>query len=102
MNISDNIIIAQEVVHSMKLNGKVGWMPIKIDLEKAYDRLRWSFIRNTLEDIGLLGLLIDRITLVLILVPLKSYGMVNCLMLSFLQEGFTKAIPFRCICLSCV
>ena len=37
---SDNIIVAQEVIHSMKtMKGKKGFMTIKIDLEKAYDRL---------------------------------------------------------------
>lgn len=37
---SDNIIIAQEVIHSMRTNrGAKGWMAIKIDLEKAYDWL---------------------------------------------------------------
>lgn len=50
----DNIVIAQEVIHSMKnRKGAVGWMAIKIDLEKAYDRLNWGFIRDTLQDIGL-------------------------------------------------
>nr|KYP53454.1 Retrovirus-related Pol polyprotein LINE-1 [Cajanus cajan] len=51
---TDNIIITQEVIHSMKRrSGKKGWMAIKIDLEKAYDRLKWKFIKDTLEDIGL-------------------------------------------------
>nr|KYP71396.1 Retrovirus-related Pol polyprotein LINE-1 [Cajanus cajan] len=51
---SDNIIITQEVVHSMRnKKGKVGWMAIKIDLEKAYDRLKWCFVKDTLQDIGL-------------------------------------------------
>lgn len=50
----DNIVIAQEVIHSMKnRKGAVGWMAIKIDLEKAYDRLNWVFIKDTLQDIGL-------------------------------------------------
>lgn len=43
-NIHDNIIVAQEILHSMRnKKGKTGWMAIKIDLEKAYDRLSWSF-----------------------------------------------------------
>lgn len=50
----DNIIVVQEIFHSMKKKkGKKGWMAIKLDLEKAYDRLSWSFIKDTLEDIGL-------------------------------------------------
>ena len=46
--IMDNIIIYQEVLNSMRRNtsGK-GYMLIKVDLEKAYDRLSWSFIRDT-------------------------------------------------------
>lgn len=37
---SDNIVIAQEVFHSMRSKkGKKGWMSTKVDLEKAYDRL---------------------------------------------------------------
>ncbi|KAH1096690.1 hypothetical protein J1N35_013611 [Gossypium stocksii] len=44
-NISDNVIIAQEVIHSM-CSRKAGrnWMAIKLDLEKAYDKVSWEFI----------------------------------------------------------
>nr|KYP48048.1 LINE-1 reverse transcriptase isogeny [Cajanus cajan] len=50
----DNIIIFQEVIHSMRYkSGNKGWMAIKIDLEKAYDRLKWNFVKDTLQDIGL-------------------------------------------------
>ena len=37
---TNNIVIAQEAIHSMRnKKGKVGWMTIKMDLEKANDRL---------------------------------------------------------------
>lgn len=52
-SITDNIIIAQEVIHSMKKKtGKKGWLAIKVDLEKAFDKLSWAFIQDTLEDVG--------------------------------------------------
>ena len=45
----DNVIIVQEIIHSMeKTKGRGGYMAIKIDLKKAYDNLEWSFIRDTL------------------------------------------------------
>ncbi|KAH1073528.1 hypothetical protein J1N35_025856 [Gossypium stocksii] len=47
-NISDNIVI-----HTMKSSkGKKGWMVIKVDLEKAYDKIRWDFLKDTLIDAG--------------------------------------------------
>lgn len=50
----DNIIMAQEIFHSMRMKrGKKWWMAVKLDLEKAYDRLNWSLIKETLQDIGL-------------------------------------------------
>ena len=45
----DNAIIVQELIHTMgKAKGKGGYMALKIDLEKAYDKLEWSFIRDML------------------------------------------------------
>ena len=45
----DNAIIVQEVIHTIgKTRGKVGYMALKIDLEKAYDKFEWSFIRSML------------------------------------------------------
>ena len=53
-HIVNNIVIAQEVVHSMhKKIGKKWLMTIKVDLEKAYDRLNWYFIFYTLQQTGL-------------------------------------------------
>ena len=46
---TDNAIIVQELVHTIgKAKGKEGYMAIKIDLEKAYDKLEWDFIRERL------------------------------------------------------
>ncbi|KAE8676059.1 hypothetical protein F3Y22_tig00111634pilonHSYRG00065 [Hibiscus syriacus] len=40
--------LSEEVVHSMRLKkGKIGYMAIKIDLGKTYDRLEWPFIDDT-------------------------------------------------------
>ena len=41
----DNAIIVQELIHSIcRKKGAVGYMVIKLYLEKAYDKLEWSFI----------------------------------------------------------
>ncbi|XP_019172460.1 PREDICTED: uncharacterized protein LOC109167844 [Ipomoea nil] len=51
--ISDNVLIFQEVMHSMRdKRGTKGFMEIKLDLEKAYDLLSWNFIQDTLEHVG--------------------------------------------------
>lgn len=48
---TDNITVAQEVKHSLrKMKGRRGIIAIKVDLEKAYDRLRWDFIGETLTE----------------------------------------------------
>ena len=46
-NILDGVVILHETVHEMhtkKLNGVV----FKIDFEKAYDKVKWSFLQQTL------------------------------------------------------
>ena len=59
---TDNAIIVQELIHSIsKAKGKEGYMAIKIDLEKAYDKLEWSFIRERLFHINLPTNLIELI-----------------------------------------
>ena len=47
---SDNIILVQEVIHTLKYRkGRTGYVAIKLDLEKAYDWLEWGFIKETLD-----------------------------------------------------
>ena len=58
----DNTIIVQELIHTMgKTKGRGGYMALKIDLEKAYDKLEWSFIKDMLIRFNLPRKLIDLI-----------------------------------------
>lgn len=51
---NDNVIIAQKIIHSLgQKKGRVGYMALKIDLEKAYDKIEWSFIRDMLIRVNL-------------------------------------------------
>lgn len=53
--ISNNILVAHEVVHFLKLkrSRKTGFMSIKLDTSKAYDRLEWKFLEKTMQNMGL-------------------------------------------------
>ena len=45
----DNVLVAQEFFYALdKKKGKEGYMAIKVDLEKAYDRMEWCFIHKVL------------------------------------------------------
>ena len=58
----DNFVIAQELIHSLdNKRGKVGFMAIKVDLAKAYDRLEWPFIHKVLKAFHFPQMLIDLI-----------------------------------------
>lgn len=47
--IQDNYLVAVELFHSMKHKSeRMGWMAIKGDMEKAYDRVEWSFLLTIL------------------------------------------------------
>jgi len=47
----DGIIVAQEVIHSLKKLRNKGIM-IKFDLEKAYDKLSWEYLQRILKAYG--------------------------------------------------
>lgn len=47
----DNIIIIEEVLeHIQKNKGRKHFMIIKLDMEKAFDEIEWSFIRTILNE----------------------------------------------------
>lgn len=52
--IQDNIVIAHEFFHHLKRKkeGKLGELGLKIDMNKAYDRVEWDFLQKVMEKMG--------------------------------------------------
>lgn len=52
--ISHNIMISYEIMQYMKrkTKGENGWMALKLDMSKAYDRVEWGFLKEMLTKLG--------------------------------------------------
>ncbi|KAL8156575.1 hypothetical protein AgCh_001610 [Apium graveolens] len=53
-NISDNVLVAFELLHFMKRKnyGSNGEVALKLDVSKAYDRVNWNYLNNRMEQMG--------------------------------------------------
>jgi hypothetical protein len=49
--IMDNILVAYETLHTMhtRMLSKLGYMGIKLDMSKAYDRMKWAFLEAVMK-----------------------------------------------------
>lgn len=55
--ISDNVMVYYEIMHfiKQKRRGKEGYMALKLDMSKAYDRIEWEYLRAVLMKMGFSG-----------------------------------------------
>lgn len=50
---NDNIVVVQELIHTLRhKEGYKGSSILKVDLEKAYDRIDWGFLESVLPYTG--------------------------------------------------
>lgn len=53
-SITDNVLVAFEVLHFMKRknHGAVGEVALKLDVSKAYDRVDWRYLKERMVQMG--------------------------------------------------
>ncbi|XP_060190564.1 uncharacterized protein LOC132619785 [Lycium barbarum] len=51
-SIVENILLAQEIVHDIRIRGNPANVIIKLDMAKAYDRVSWLFLTKVLRRMG--------------------------------------------------
>jgi hypothetical protein len=73
--ITDNILAAYETMHTMQtwMWSKVGYMGLKLDMSKAYDRVEWNFLEAMMSKLGFDA---RWIRLVMVCVQSVSYSVV--------------------------
>lgn len=58
-NITENILFAQEIIKDIGKRNKNVNVVVKLDIEKAYDRVSWVFLIKVLRRFGFLEIMID-------------------------------------------
>ena len=51
--INENVVLAHEVIHSFKhIGNNKGFLGIKLDFQKVYDRMEWRYLITVLKAFG--------------------------------------------------
>lgn len=71
--ISDNIFVAHEALHALRTRDQVSseFLAVRTDMMKAYDRLEWPFVEQSLRCLGFCERWIHRI---MVCISSVSYG----------------------------
>ena len=61
--IFDNVLVAFETLHYLKrkTQGKLGFMALKFDMSKAYDRVEWVFLEKIMKHLGFADVFVNLI-----------------------------------------
>jgi hypothetical protein len=52
--ITNNVLVAFEALHTMdgRMSGKNGFMALKLDMSKSYDRIEWDYLEAIMKKLG--------------------------------------------------
>lgn len=57
--IIENVLLTQEIVTDIRKRGKTANVVIKLDMDKAYERVSWLYLTRVLRKIGFFEIFID-------------------------------------------